>query len=106
MVAIWCGLMKEKKAKNNEKTMAAAIKYDSTSYDAPKVTARGRGFIADKIIEKAEEFGIPIRNDPDLVQILGKLDVGTEIPVELYRAVAEILAFVYSLNENQRTKKN
>ena len=98
--------MKEKKAKINEKTMAAAIKYDSTSAGAPKVTARGRGFIADKIIEKAVEFGIPIKNDPDLVQILSKLDVGTEIPVELYRAVAEILAFVYSLNENQRIKNN
>lgn len=98
--------MKEKKTKINEKTIAAAIKYDSTSADAPKVTARGRGFVADKIIAIAEENGIPIKNDPDLVQILSKLDVGTEIPVELYRAVAEILAFVYSLNENQRTKRN
>ncbi len=98
--------MKEKKTKINEKTMAAAIKYDSTSADAPKVTARGHGFVADKIIEKALEFDIPIKNDPDLVQILSKLDVGTEIPVELYRAVAEILAFVYSLNENQRIKNN
>ncbi len=98
--------MKDKKTKINEKTMAAAIKYDSTSADAPKVTARGRGLIADKIIALAEENGIPIKNDPDLVKILSKLDVGTEIPVELYRAVAEILAFVYSLNENQRIKSN
>ena len=98
--------MVERKTKINEKTMAAAIKYDSTNADAPKVTARGRGFVADKIIEKALEFDIPIKNDPDLVQILSKLDVGTEIPVELYQAVAEILAFVYSLNENQRIKSN
>jgi flagellar biosynthesis protein len=98
--------MKERKTKINEKTMAAAIKYDSTSAESPKVTARGRGFIADKIISIAEENGIPIKNDPDLVQILSKLDVGTEIPVELYQAVAEILAFVYSLNENQRIKNN
>ena len=99
-------MTKEKKTKINEKTMAAAIKYDSISANAPKVTASGRGFIADKIIEIAEENGIPIKNDPNLVQILSKLDVGTEIPVELYQAVAEILAFVYSLNENQRTKSN
>ncbi len=99
-------MMKKKKTKINENTMAAAIKYDIVSSNAPKVTARGRGFIADKIIEKAEEFGIPIKNDPDLVQILSKLDIGTEIPVELYRAVAEILAFVYSLNESQRIKNN
>lgn len=99
-------MMKEKKTKINEKTMVAAIKYDIASANAPKVTARGRGFIADKIIEIALENGIPIKNDPDLVQILSKLDIGTEIPVELYRAVAEILAFVYNLNENQRTKNN
>ena len=98
--------MKGKKTKINEKTTAAAIKYDSASSNAPKITARGRGFIADKIIEIAEENGIPIKNDPDLVQILSKLDIGAEIPVELYRAVAEILAFVYSLNENQRTINN
>lgn len=98
--------MKDKKAIINEKRLAAAIKYDSTSAGAPRVTARGRGFIAEKIIDKAGEFGIPIKNDPDLVQILSRLDVGAEIPVELYRAVAEILAFVYSLNENQRIKNS
>ncbi len=90
--------MKEKKIKT---TMAAAIKYDADRDDAPKVAARGRGFIADKIIEIAKQYDIPIKNDPDLVQVLSKLDVGAEIPVELYRAVAEILAFVYSLNESK-----
>ncbi len=83
--------------------LAAAIKYDSAGDSAPKVTASGRGIIAEKIIAIAEENGIPIKNDPDLVQILSKLNVGAEIPVELYRAVAEILAFVYSINENQRS---
>jgi flagellar biosynthesis protein len=95
--------MKDKKQITKEKIMAAAIKYDSATANAPKVTARGRGYIAEKIISIAEENGVPIKNDPDMVQILSKLDIGAEIPVELYRAVAEILAFVYSLNENQRT---
>jgi flagellar biosynthesis protein len=94
--------MREKKEKIPKKPLAAAIKYDSERDNAPKVTARGSGTIAEKIIEIAEENGIPIKNDPDLVQVLSKLEVGTEIPVELYRAVAEILAFVYSLNESQR----
>jgi len=93
--------MKEKKEKNIKTTMAAAIKYDAAQDGAPKVAARGRGFVADKIIEIAKKYDIPIKNDPDLVQVLSKLDVGAEIPVELYRAVAEILAFVYSLNENK-----
>ncbi len=95
--------MKQKKEKKPSQTLAAAIKYDSNGDSAPKVTASGRGIIAEKIIAIAEENGIPIKNDPDLVQILSKLNVGAEIPVELYRAVAEILAFVYSLNESQRS---
>ena len=96
--------MKGKKEKEPEYILAAAIKYDSAGDNAPKVTARGRGTIAEKIIEIAQENSIPIKNDPDLIQVLSKLKVGAEIPVELYRAVAEILAFVYSLNESQRSQ--
>ena len=95
---------KKEKEKEPEHALAAALKYDSAGDSAPKVTARGRGIIAEKIIAIAEENDIPIKNDPDLVQILSKLQVGAEIPVELYRAVAEILAFIYSLNENQRSQ--
>jgi len=97
--------MKDIKEKNQAMKMAAAIKYDAEKSNAPTVTASGRGTIAEKIIELALEQGIPIKNDPDLVQILSKLKVGSEIPVELYRAIAEILAFVYSLNEDQRIQK-
>lgn len=97
--------MKDVKEKKQATKMAAAIKYDSAKSNAPAVTASGRGTIAEKIIELAREKGIPIKNDPDLVQVLSKLKVGSEIPVELYRAVAEILAFIYSLNEEQRIKK-
>lgn len=86
--------------------LAAAIKYDSGVSQAPRVTASGKGTIAEKIIELAQQQGIPIKNDPDLIQVLSKLQVGAEIPVELYRAVAEILAFVYSLNEEQREKNS
>lgn len=91
-----------KEEKYPEQTLAAAIKYDGTKDSAPKVTAGGRGLVAEKIIAIARDSGIPVKNDPDLIQVLGKLKVGNEIPVELYRAVAEILAFVYSLNENQK----
>jgi flagellar biosynthesis protein len=95
--------MIEKKDKRPQTTLAAAIKYDGLKDSAPKVTARGQGNVAEKIIEIAREKGIPLKNDPDLVQILSKLNLDTEIPVELYRAVAEILAFIYSLNEDQRS---
>jgi flagellar biosynthesis protein len=97
--------MKKKKEEITSITKAAAIRYDSERDRAPKVTASGRGIIAEKIIELAAQYGIPVKNDPDLIQILSKLEVGTEIPVDLYKAVAEILAFVYSINENQRNIK-
>ena len=97
--------MKNEDKKNNSKPLAAAIRYDGERDRAPRVTARGRGIIAEKIIALAQEYGIPLKSDPDLIQILSKLEVGTEIPVELYRAVAEILAFIYSINENQRTDR-
>ncbi len=96
--------MKKQKDRKPDMKMAAAVRYDAERDGAPRITASGRGTIAEKIIELANENGIPVKNDPDLVQVLSKLKVGAEIPIELYRAVAEILAFVYSLNENQRIK--
>lgn len=82
--------------------LAAALKYDGKKDAAPRVTARGRGVIAGKIIELARKNGVPIKNDPALVQILSKLDIDEQIPTEIYKAVAEILAFVYSVNEKRR----
>jgi flagellar biosynthesis protein len=88
--------------KPEKQILAAALKYDQEKDKAPKITAKGKGLIAEKIIELARENGIPIKEDPSLVQILCKLDLDEEIPVELYRAVAELLAFVYSVNERRR----
>jgi flagellar biosynthesis protein len=88
--------------KPGKQILAAALKYDQEKDKAPKITAKGKGLIAEKIIELARENGIPIKEDPSLVQILCKLDIDEEIPVELYRAVAELLAFVYSVNERHR----
>jgi flagellar biosynthesis protein len=86
------------------KTMqkAAALKYDQEKDAAPKVIAKGRGSIAEKIIDLACKNNIPIKNDPGLVEVLSKLEIDEEIPVELYVAVAEILAFIYSANNRLR----
>lgn len=93
-------------AKKNEKIrIAAAVKYDAGKDEAPVLTAKGRGTIAEKIISLAKKNGIPIKEDPNLVQILSKLEIDEQIPPQLYKAVAEILAFVYSLNEKQRGEK-
>lgn len=84
--------------------LAAAIKYNGSKDKAPKVTAKGRGVVADKIIELAKTNDIPIKSDPGLVQILCKLDIDEHIPEDLYKAVAEILAFVYSINSKLSEK--
>jgi flagellar biosynthesis protein len=88
--------------RKEKKLIAAALQYDSKKNKAPKVTAKGRGIIAEKIIEMARKHDIPIKNDPSLIHILSRLDIDEEIPVELYRAVAEVMAFVYTRNEQKR----
>lgn len=63
------------------------------------VTALGRGELAEQIIREARRAGVPIKEDRDLVELLMQLDVEQCIPPELYQAVAEILFFLYGLNE-------
>ncbi len=77
---------------------AVALRYDRKTDDAPTVAASGKGAVADRILDVALEAGIPVQQDPDLVEVLARVPVGDEIPVALYQAVAEILAFVYALN--------
>ena len=78
---------------------AVALKYDRKKDNAPRVIAKGRGEIAKKIIEVAKAHNVPMYEDKNLIQILEALDLETEIPPELYRAVAEVLAFIYRLNK-------
>lgn len=80
-------------------TTAVALRYDKTKDDAPRVTAKGQGFVAEEIMRLAREHKIPLREDPALVGALATLDLGEHIPVELYRAVAEVLAFIYRLQK-------
>ena len=75
---------------------AVALRYDGTG--APRVSAKGRGDVADRILSIAREHGIPVRQDRDLVRILALVDLGEEVPPDLYRAVAEVLAFAYRLS--------
>lgn len=88
--------------KEQQTRQAAALTYVAGKDQAPKLAAKGSGIVAEKIIELAVKHGIPIRNDPALVQILSKLDIDEVIPTELYQAVAEVLAFVYQMNERRR----
>jgi len=82
--------------------IAAALGYDPSKTDAPKLVAKGQGEIADRIIALAKTHDIPIREDRDLVAVLATLDLDQEIPAELYRTIAELLAFVYRANNRYK----
>ena len=84
---------------NDKLKKAAALRYNRLEDNAPVIAASGSGETALKIMAIAEDAGIPIREDPDLVEILSTIPVGEEIPIELYQAVAEILSFIYALNK-------
>ena len=87
--------------KDELKDRAVALKYERGKAPAPKVTAKGRGLVAEKILAIARENNIPVRQDKLLLDALYKLDVNEEIPEELYRVIAEILAFVYRMNRKR-----
>ena len=77
---------------------AAALKYDKQRDHAPKITAHGKGETAKTIIKIAEQNGIPIKQDEDLVNMLSEIELNQEIPVELYKAVAEVFSFIYGIS--------
>ncbi len=81
---------------------AVALQYRPEKNAAPKVSAKGSGRVAEKIIELAKTHGIPVKDDPDLIEVLSKLDIEEEIPPNVYIAVAELLAFVYSINRKKQ----
>jgi flagellar biosynthesis protein len=80
----------------SEQRRATALSYEGTG--APKVVASGQGLIAERILEVARESGVPIKEDPALADLLASLDLGTEVPEDLYVAVAEALAWAYRLD--------
>ena len=87
--------------KKREVKKAAALSYEIGREDAPKVVAKGKGFVAEKIIALANSHNIPLYEDQDLVKVLEAMDLNTEIPPDLYRAVAEVLVFIYRLNRQR-----
>ena len=89
-------------SEEEKRKAAVALKYDMMKDMAPKLVAKGRGSLAEKIIEVALQSDIPIVEDADLVAVLSKLDIDQEIPPELYQAVAEILSFVYRMSNKWR----
>ncbi len=91
-------------ADEEPKKEAVALKYERSKDPAPRIVAKGKGTIAQQIILVAKEHGITIREDAELVDILGKLDLDSIIPLEAYAAVAEILSYVYRVNDHLKRK--
>ncbi|QGG56673.1 hypothetical protein GE073_14495 [Paenibacillus sp. B01] len=73
---------------------AVALRYDPAE-GAPSVVAKGKGQLADEIVQRARENGVPVQEDRSLVEVLSKLDLNQQIPAELYELVAELLSFIY-----------
>ncbi|MBG9450275.1 type III secretion exporter [Cytobacillus firmus] len=96
-------MKKERVAQRKE---AVALTYDSESHGAPRVSAKGEGLTAENILEKAKEHGIPVQEDPALVELLGKLNINEGIPEELYQAVAEVFAFIYRADQEAGKREN
>lgn len=84
---------------------ATALRYDPDSgATAPKITGQGRGLIADRIVAEAEAAGVPVRRDAALSGALAGLELGHEVPEELWAAVAEALAWAYGLDVRARKR--
>ncbi len=86
----------------SKRQVAVALRYLREKDPAPRVLAKGRGELAEKILALAREHGIPVHPDADLAEVLVQLDLGKVIPEELYQALAEILAYLYRMNQKAR----
>ncbi len=84
---------------------AVSLEYDNQKDNAPKVTAQGTGDIANNIIKIAQENNIPIQKDEDMVNMLSQIELNQEIPIELYKAVAEVFSFIYERVNEEKTNQ-
>jgi flagellar biosynthesis protein len=85
-------------AKGSGDRVAVALDYDAAKDNAPRIAAKGRGEIAQRIVDLARQNGIAVRQDADLAELLAVLELDQEIPVEAFTAVAEILSYIYRAN--------
>jgi flagellar biosynthesis protein len=86
---------------NDDAEIAVALKYDKEKDQAPRVIAKGLRLRAEKIREIAKAYGVPIMKNVPLANALYRVEIGEEVPEELYDAVAEVLNFVYALQQEQ-----
>jgi flagellar biosynthesis protein len=90
------------KEPNQREKKAVALRYQPGHDLAPRVIAKGSGEIAEQIIAIAKSNGVPLQENPSLIQLLSKIEVDQQIPPELYRVVAEVLSLVYRIETRAR----
>ncbi|KAB2954421.1 FhlB domain-containing protein [Heliorestis acidaminivorans] len=90
----------EKDKDKQKDLLAVALRYNQAKEKSPRVVAVGRNYLAQRILEVAQKENIPIKKDASMSELLSKLDLGEEIPPELYQIVAELFAFIYRLEAN------
>jgi len=86
--------------KSKKLPLAVALHHEAESEQAPKIIAKGKDAIAEQILQIAFALDIKVREDAELAEILSLIDIDSEIPLEAFAAVAEILAYVYRANAN------
>ncbi|GIP33040.1 EscU/YscU/HrcU family type III secretion system export apparatus switch protein [Paenibacillus sp. J2TS4] len=84
---------------------AVALRYSPEQTAAPVLVAKGKGEVAEKILNTAKEFGVPVQENASLVEVLSQLDLEQQIPADLYDLVAEILTFVYRSDQRAGQEK-
>ena len=84
---------------------AVALKYEKEKGNAPKVLAKGEGKVAKNIIKIAQLHNFPIKKDEDLIELLSKVEIDKAVPQELYKAVAELLSYIYKITNQLDDKK-
>lgn len=91
-------------AKRKGPKSAIALGYDKVKDQAPRIIATGRGEVAAAILAAAGEHGVPVHTDHPLAEALVRLEIGQQVPPELYAAIAEVLAFLWHLEQEQAAK--
>ena len=89
-----------KEKMNKPPKRAIALSYQNNDNAAPKVVAKGSGFVAERILDTAKQHSVPVYQNKTLVSMLMAVELDREIPPELYQAVAEVLAYIYRIDQN------
>ncbi|OIJ17819.1 type III secretion system protein [Anaerobacillus alkalidiazotrophicus] len=83
-----------------DRRLAVALKYNVDNDIAPSVLAKGKGYVAEELLNEAKKHNVPVQEDTSLVELLSQLEINQTIPKELYEVVAEIFAFVYQIDKS------